>query len=195
MSCTLAMASLTSKSWCWMSSTSAAARGTSDALDARAHSEKLHITSVSSAPSNSTRLMTTDLPRHWWQIDHGELGSIFLATHQPEPPPTACDGDDGVLFVGAEQAVFALRRDTGAVVVSLQDLTDVRSVQRVDDGLILVIAGDHLAAFHPSGALLWRQVMPDLVDEVQVQLGQVQVTDVSGETYALSVSSGLPVGP
>lgn len=156
---------------------------------------KVHIASAPSAPSKSTRLLATDLPRHWWQIDHGEQGSIFLATHQPEPPPTACDGGDGVLFVGAEQAVFALRLDTCEVVASLKDLTDVRSIQRVDDGPILVIAGDHLAAFHPSGALLWRQVLPDLVDEVRVELGQVQVTDVSGETYTLSVGSGLPVGP
>lgn len=156
---------------------------------------KLHIASVPSPPSNSTRLMATDLPRHWWQIDCSERWSIFLATHQPEPPPTACNGGDGVLFVGAEQTVFALRLDTGAVVASLEDLTDLRSIQRIDEGLILVIAGDHLVAFHPSGALLWRQVLPDLVDDVHVQLGQVQVADVSGETYTLSVSSGLPVVP
>ncbi len=178
-----------------MSSASTITPDASEVIDARMLSAKLHIASVPSAPSNSTRLMATDLPRHWWQIDHGERWSIFLATHQPEPPPTACHGGDGVVFVGAEQAVFALRQDTGAVVVSLQDLTDVRSIQRIDDGVILVIAGDHLVAFHPSGALLWRQVLPDQVDDVQAQLGQVQVTDVSGETYTLSVSSGLPVVP
>lgn len=153
---------------------------------------KLHIASAPSAPSDRTRLMATDQPRCWWRIDPGELGSIYLATHQPEPPPTACDGGDGVFFVGAEQAVFALRLDTGVVVASLEDLTDVRSIQRVEDGLILVIAGDQVVAFHPSGTLLWRQVLPDLVDDVQVQLGQVHVTDVSGDTYTLSVNSGLP---
>lgn len=147
---------------------------------------------MASAPTAGARLTATKLPRHWWRIDHGELWSIFLATHQPEPPPTACDGGVGVVFVGAEQAVFALRLDTGAVVASLEDLTDLRSIQRAQAGLILVIGGDHVVAFHPSGALLWRQILPDLVDDVLVYSEQLRVTDVSGETYTLSASTGLP---
>lgn len=152
----------------------------------------LHVAPIPSAPSAGARLLATDTPRSWWRIDCGASWSIFLATHQPAPPPVVCEGDAEHAFLGAEQAVFVLQLATGAVVASVEDLTDVQSIQRMKDDRILVIAGDQLIAFEPSGALLWRQTLPDMIDDVDLHGEWMQVTDQSGETYALSTSSGRP---
>lgn len=153
----------------------------------------LHVIPIPSAPSAGAHLLATDTPRSWWRIDCGASWSTFLATHQPAPPPVVCEGDAEHAFVGAEQAVFVLHLATGAVVASIEDLTDVQSFQRMNDDRILVIAGDQLAVFEPSGTLLWRQTLPDLIEDVDLHLECMQVTDQSGEIYTLSTRSGQPV--
>lgn len=146
-------------------------------------------------PEDAHTFIATDQPRFWWGVENDAKWSAFLATNQDKIPPILCHGAEGVVFLAAEQAVFALREDTGALLATVGNASDVRSVFKAADDLVLAVAADQVLAFRASGALLWRQSLPDLVDDVQVELDVVKVSDISGANYQLSFQTGLPIKP
>ena len=143
-------------------------------------------------PPNVIRLLATDQPRCWWRVAHADGWVVVLGTHQPEHAPVVCESGAGVVFLGAEQAVFALSGEDGAVVRAVQDASDVRSLTRLSGGMILAEGGDQLLAFDAIGSLRWRQNLPDLVNEVGEQGSILVVTDMSGDEYRLSTDTGRP---
>lgn len=153
----------------------------------------ISITRLSGEPVGSRVLLATDAPRVWWKVAWCADWSVIVATNSDQVDPVARDGGAGVVFLGAEQAVFALRVDNGELLSSVTDTSDVRAFQPIEHGLILALAADQILAFHVNGSLCWRQSLPDLVDDVVEEDGRLLVTDVSGERYHLDYARGEPL--
>lgn len=153
----------------------------------------LSIARLPNQPVGGHALLATDTPRVWWTMTCCAKWSVIVATNTDIVAPIAQDGGAGVVFLGAEQAVFALRKEDGKLLTSVTDTSDVRAFQPVSHGLILALAADQILAFSVNGALIWRQSFPDLVDDVVEEDGLLQVTDVSGEHYRLDYARGEPL--
>lgn len=153
----------------------------------------ISIARLSNQPVGNHALLATDAPRVWWTMTCCASWSVIVATNTDIVAPVAQDGGAGVVFLGAEQAVFALRKDDGKLLSSVTDTSDVRAFQPIAHGLILALAADQILAFSVNGAFCWRQSFPDLVDDVVEEDGQLLVTDVSGERYHLDYARGEPL--
>ncbi|MFN8509541.1 MAG: hypothetical protein U0Z75_03095 [Deinococcaceae bacterium] len=154
----------------------------------------ISITSVEKPGEVQHLLMGTDVPRYYWEIqchrDSHPQWSICIATNHHKIPPKFLQDDSGPVFVGAEQGVFSLDRQSGSVIDKVVDTTYVQDFVCTRHGPILVTSEDQLLAFAPTGHFLWRQNFPDCIENVQDKDTVLVVNDVAGNGYSIDIQTG-----
>jgi len=149
---------------------------------------------LSEPPKGTVMLPASDMPNHYWHLAYLEdfrvIWEVYIAVNQIEIVPTLFENQQNRLFVGVEQGVFVIDTSNGAIVSHIIDTSYVQWIEQTLLGFVLVPAEDELLAFSASGSLLWRVTFPDIMTDIKEKDGQLEISDVSEESYRLNLMTG-----
>lgn len=145
-------------------------------------------------PQTKVALPASDCLRFVWTLhipgEQPDATVLHIGTNQESPPPELFSLRNGRALVGVEQSVFVVDELSGRVLASVHDASDVVSIRALRDAKALVLATDQLLCYDSDGTLLWRQVFPNVIDDVTEDGERLIVVDSSGEEYSISLRTG-----
>jgi hypothetical protein len=149
-------------------------------------------------PRDAVILPATDAPNYYWHMGALEANvfawEVYIAANQNRIIPTLFKCGEKTLFVGVEQGIFVINTETGEIINRITDTTYVQSIELISKKIVLVTSEDELIGFSSGGELLWRENLPDVIEDVEEKENeQIEVIDVSGGVYRLNVVTGKPV--
>lgn len=137
-------------------------------------------------------VLASTMPRFYWRVTPlaGESWALNIGVNQAEIAPRFLE-TGRTLFIGVEQGVFALDRQTGEVLSAVNDTSYVQAIETAGDGLVVVSGETELMAFSAtSGALLWRTELPDAVETFEQVDGRLEIRGVEGTMFELNLTTG-----
>jgi hypothetical protein len=153
--------------------------------------DSLSIQPVASVPEGATIFMCTDVPRFFWRADAPRPASwrAYLATNGSDIKPMAlCTSTAG--FLGAEQAVFVVDQQTGALLNKVTHHSFVQSIEQLNSGIVVACCEDLLLAFTSAGQRLWKTTIPDVIESLESEGQMLRVRTISGDEYVLDCGTG-----
>lgn len=111
---------------------------------------------------------------------------------QELPPSIIIVEETDTLFLGADEAVFALSLSSGKLKTT-HKLSSQFQTFSTGPGLVLAMAEVELVGLSTAGQVKWYTTFADYTDmlsDVEVKGKNLKVTDFNGETYPVDPSSG-----
>jgi len=141
-------------------------------------------------------LPASDFPNYYWEVkyvkDMTASWEVYVAVNQSEIELNLFEKND-LLFVAIEQGIFVLNTSDGSTICSITDTSYVQSIEETSAGIVLTPSEDELLAFSQNGNLLWRTTFPDVIEDIEEQDSQIEILDISSETYRVDIFTGKPV--
>ncbi|MFI5348169.1 MAG: DUF295 domain-containing protein [Elusimicrobiota bacterium] len=132
-----------------------------------------------------------DDAKHYWLLSNGRSWKLSLGQNIGKVPPEIFAARSGVLFVGLYHGSAASISPEDGRIIDRAKLIRGNMVYWGDyDDLIVAVGEVEIGVFDLDGKLLWRAALGDVIDEIKLDQGVFQLTDVSGETGRYEARTG-----